>query len=80
MYIYIHVYINHIYLHTATHPFCRIIGQGVTRCHPHMLPLIASLQSDDADAPAKLYIYTYIHTCIYKSYTPTYSHAPLLQD
>ena len=30
-----------------------IIGQGVTRCHPHMLPLIASLQSDEADAPAK---------------------------
>lgn len=30
-----------------------IIGQGVTRCHPHMLPLIASLQSDEPDAPAK---------------------------
>jgi len=31
----------------------QIIGQGLTRCHPHMLPLIDSLQSSDADAPAK---------------------------
>jgi len=31
----------------------QIIGQGLTRCHPHMLPLIDSLQSTDADAPAK---------------------------
>jgi hypothetical protein len=31
----------------------QVIGQGLTRCHPHMLPLIASLQSTEADAPAK---------------------------
>merc|ERR1719421_1613640 len=31
----------------------QIIGQGLTRCHPHMLPLINSLQSTEADAPAK---------------------------
>jgi len=32
---------------------CRIIGQGVTRCHPHMLPLIA------------LDIYIYMYAYIY---------------
>jgi len=31
----------------------QIIGQGLTRCHPHMLPAINALQSSDADAPAK---------------------------
>ena len=31
----------------------QIIGQGLTRCHPHMLSLINSLQSTEADAPAK---------------------------
>jgi len=31
----------------------QIIGQGLTRCHPHMLTLINSLQSSDADAPVK---------------------------
>mmetsp|Transcript_41397 Transcript_41397/g.68862 ORF Transcript_41397/g.68862 Transcript_41397/m.68862 type:complete len:369 (+) Transcript_41397:1-1107(+) len=31
----------------------QIIGQGLTRCHPHMLPLISSLQSEEKDAPAK---------------------------
>jgi hypothetical protein len=32
----------------------QIIGQGLTRCHPHMLPLIDALQSkDDPSAPAK---------------------------
>jgi len=31
----------------------QIIGQGLTRCHPHMLPLISALQSDEKDAPAK---------------------------
>ena len=28
----------------------QIIGQGLTRCHPHMLPLIESLQSDKPEA------------------------------
>ena len=28
----------------------QIIGQGITRCHPHMVPLIDSLQSDAPDA------------------------------
>jgi hypothetical protein len=31
----------------------QIIGQGLTRCHPHMLPLISALQSTEADAPDK---------------------------
>jgi len=31
----------------------QIIGQGLTRCHPHMLPLISALQSSEPDAPAK---------------------------
>jgi len=31
----------------------QIIGQGLTRCHPHMLSLIGALQSDEADAPAR---------------------------
>jgi acyl-CoA dehydrogenase len=31
----------------------QIIGQGLTRCHPHMLSLINSLQSTEEDAPAK---------------------------
>jgi len=31
----------------------QIIGQGLTRCHPHMLSLVGSLQSDEADAPAR---------------------------
>merc|ERR1719399_581996 len=31
----------------------QIIGQGLTRCPPHMLPLIGALQSNEADAPAK---------------------------
>ena len=31
----------------------QIIGQGLTRCHPHMLPIIDSLGSTDKDAPAK---------------------------
>jgi acyl-CoA dehydrogenase len=30
-----------------------IIGQGITRCHPHMLSLIQSLQSEAPDAPAQ---------------------------
>ena len=30
----------------------QIIGQGLTRCHPHMLPLIDALQSETPDAPA----------------------------
>ena len=29
----------------------QIMGQGITRCHPHMVPLIESLSSDDKDAP-----------------------------
>lgn len=28
----------------------QIIGQGITRCHPHMIPLIDSLQSDAPEA------------------------------
>jgi len=31
----------------------QIIGQGLTRCHPHMLSAINALQSTEADAPAK---------------------------
>ena len=31
----------------------QIIGQGLTRCHPHMLPLIESLGSSEPDAPSK---------------------------
>jgi len=31
----------------------QIIGQGLTRCHPHMLSAINSLQSSEPDAPAK---------------------------
>jgi len=31
----------------------QIIGQGLTRCHPHMLPVVDSLTSTDKDAPAK---------------------------
>lgn len=31
----------------------QIIGQGITRCHPHMMPLIDSLQSDSPDAADK---------------------------
>jgi hypothetical protein len=31
----------------------QIIGQGLTRCHPHMLPAINALQSKEPDAPAK---------------------------
>merc|ERR1719473_2132204 len=31
----------------------QIIGQGLTRCHPHMLPLISALQSTEPDGPAK---------------------------
>jgi len=31
----------------------QIIGQGLTRCHPHMLSLVGSLQSTEPDAPAK---------------------------
>jgi len=31
----------------------QIIGQGLTRCHPHMLPFIESLTSTEKDAPAK---------------------------
>ena len=31
----------------------QIIGQGLTRCHPHMLSLINSLQSSEPDAPTK---------------------------
>ena len=31
----------------------QIIGQGLTRCHPHMLSLINSLQSSEPDAPVK---------------------------
>ena len=30
----------------------QIIGQGLTRCHPHMLQLIDALQSENPDAPA----------------------------
>lgn len=29
----------------------QIMGQGITRCHPHMVPLIESLGSDAPDAP-----------------------------
>ena len=31
----------------------QIIGQGLTRCHPHMLSAINALTSNDADAPQK---------------------------
>jgi len=31
----------------------QIIGQGLTRCHPHMLSLIDSLQSNEKDAPIR---------------------------
>ena len=31
----------------------QIIGQGLTRCHPHMLSAINALQSSEADAPVK---------------------------
>jgi acyl-CoA dehydrogenase len=31
----------------------QIIGQGLTRCHPHMLSLIDSLQSTEKDAPSQ---------------------------
>lgn len=31
----------------------QVIGQGLTRCHPHMLELIQSLQSDQPDAVDK---------------------------
>lgn len=31
----------------------QIIGQGLTRCHPHMLPVIDSLTSSDKEAPSK---------------------------
>merc|ERR1719502_872197 len=31
----------------------QIIGQGLTRCHPHMLSIINALQSSEPDAPAK---------------------------
>jgi len=31
----------------------QIIGQGLTRCHPHMLPFIESLTSTEKDAPSK---------------------------
>lgn len=31
----------------------QIMGQGITRCHPHMVPLIESLSSDDKDAPVQ---------------------------
>jgi alkylation response protein AidB-like acyl-CoA dehydrogenase len=31
----------------------QIIGQGLTRCHPHMLNVIEALQSTDKDAPQK---------------------------
>ena len=31
----------------------QVIGQGLTRCHPHMLELIYSLQSDEPDAVDK---------------------------
>jgi len=31
----------------------QIIGQGLTRCHPHMLSAINSLQSNEPDAPSK---------------------------
>jgi len=31
----------------------QIIGQGLTRCHPHMLSLIDSLQSNEPSAPAQ---------------------------
>lgn len=29
----------------------QIMGQGITRCHPHMVPLIESLSSEEKDAP-----------------------------
>jgi len=29
----------------------QIMGQGITRCHPHMVPIIDSLDSDDKGAP-----------------------------
>jgi len=31
----------------------QIIGQGLTRCHPHMLPFIETLTSEEKDAPTK---------------------------
>eukprot|EP00912_Choanoflagellata_sp_UC4_P001711 UC4_evm3s1092 len=31
----------------------QIIGQGITRCHPHMLGVIDSLSNDSKEAPAK---------------------------
>uniref|UniRef100_A0A7S2SRH0 Acyl-coenzyme A dehydrogenase n=2 Tax=Rhizochromulina marina TaxID=1034831 RepID=A0A7S2SRH0_9STRA len=31
----------------------QIMGQGITRCHPHMVPLVESLSSDAPDAPVK---------------------------
>jgi hypothetical protein len=34
----------------------QIIGQGLTRCHPHILPLMESLQtSEDKEAPKKFF-------------------------
>lgn len=30
----------------------QIMGQGITRCHPHMVPLIEALGSDAKDAPS----------------------------
>merc|ERR1719321_2608578 len=30
----------------------QIIGQGLMRCHPHLLDVVEALQSDSADAPA----------------------------
>jgi alkylation response protein AidB-like acyl-CoA dehydrogenase len=31
----------------------QIIGQGLTRCHPHMLNIIEALQASDKDAPGR---------------------------
>eukprot|EP00966_Prymnesium_polylepis_P272839 6303318-Prymnesium_polylepis.1 len=30
----------------------QIIGQGLVRCHPHLLPVVDALQSNDKDAPS----------------------------
>jgi acyl-CoA dehydrogenase len=31
----------------------QIMGQGITRCHPHMVPLIESLTNEADDAPQR---------------------------
>ena len=31
----------------------QIIGQGLMRCHPHLLDVVEALQSDSGDAPSK---------------------------